>query len=143
MTGWRLGYAVGPKPLIDALARMQQFTYVCAPSPAQYAGSVALRTDISDHVADYQRKRDRVLEALSPLTRLGRPTGAFYAFFEVPEKLGMTGTECAKESIKRGLLVIPGGAFSSRDTRVRVSYATTDEKLERGLTILKDMLSGA
>jgi len=140
MTGWRLGYAAGPKDLIDAMSRMQQFTFVCAPSMVQYAGATALDTDISKHVADYERKRDMVVEALTPYASMGTPTGAFYAFIEVPERLGMTGMEFVQKAVERNLLMIPGGAFSRRDTHFRMSYATTDEKLRQGLDIIIDLL---
>ena len=142
MTGWRLGYAVGPKELIDAMGRMQQFTFVCAPSMVQYAGAHALSTDISDFVLAYERKRDMVIEALSPLAQMGVPSGAFYAFVEVPKHLKMTGTQFVEKAVKRGLLIIPGGAFSRRDTHFRVCYTTTDEKLRAGLDILIDLLRG-
>ena len=142
MTGWRLGYAVGPKELIDAMGRMQQFTFVCAPSMVQYAGAHALQTDISDFVAAYERKRDMVIKAISPLAKLTPPTGAFYAFVEVPKHLNMTSSQFVEKAVKRGLLIIPGSAFSNRDTHFRVCYTTTDEKLRAGLNILVDLLRG-
>ncbi len=142
MTGWRLGYAAGPTDLIDAMSRMQQFTFVCAPSMAQYAGAEALITDVSEYVRAYETKRDMVVEALAPLTKIGQPTGAFYAFAEVPERLGMTGTEFVQEAAKQKLLMIPGGAFSQRDTHFRLSYATSDEKLRQGLEIIVELLGG-
>lgn len=142
MTGWRLGYAAGPKELIDAMSRMQQFTFVCAPSMVQYGGAVALATDIFEYVRAYERKRDLVVAALSPLARIGQPTGAFYAFVEVPERLGMTGTEFVREAAKQNLLLIPGGAFSRRDSHFRLSYATSDTKLQQGLTIIVNLLGG-
>jgi len=142
MTGWRLGYAVGPKELIDAMGRMQQFTFVCAPSMVQYAGATALTTDVSSFVTAYERKRDMVVQAISPLAKMGVPTGAFYAFVEVPKHLNMTGSQFVEKAVKRGLLIIPGSAFSTRDTHFRISYTTTDEKLQQGLNILKDLLKG-
>ncbi|MFW5653666.1 MAG: pyridoxal phosphate-dependent aminotransferase [Planctomycetota bacterium] len=140
MTGWRLGYVAGPKPIVESIAKMQQYSFVCAPSMVQCAGVEAFNVDMTDHVAAYARKRDRVLEALTPLTEVARPDGAFYVFPKVPEHLGLTGTEFVKRAIERELLIIPGGVFSNRDTHFRISYATTDEKLDRGIEILTELL---
>ena len=136
MTGWRLGHALGPKPVVDAMTRLQQYTFVCAPSPAQAAGVAALGADVSGHVAAYARKRDRVVERLSPHFRLTAPGGAFYAYPEVPTHLGMTGTRFVEAAIARNVLVIPGCVFSARDTHFRLSYACDEETLERGLDTL-------
>ena len=139
MTGWRLGYAVGPKPVIEQMTKLQQYSFVCAPSMAQVAGVTALSVDMSEHVDAYRRKRDRVVEALSPHYRLTTPGGAFYAFPEVPPSLGLTGTQFVEEAVKRGLLIIPGSVFSARDTHFRLSYACDDAMLERGLGVLVEM----
>src|SRR5207248_3489427 len=64
MTGWRLGYAHGPRRLIEEMTKLQQFTFVCAPSMAQYAGVVACDHDVSGHIAEYRLKRDRMVEGL-------------------------------------------------------------------------------
>lgn len=142
MTGWRLGYATGPAPLIQEMGKLQQYSFVCAPSMVQYAGVVALKTDMSAHVADYERKRDRVVAALEDVTELARPTGAFYAFPKIPDRLGLTGRDFVERAIERDLLIIPGGEFSARDTHFRLSYATSDDQLDRGLDLLVDLLSG-
>ncbi len=60
ITGWRLGYAHGPKRLIEEMAKIQQFTFVCAPNPVQHAGRAAIDYDLSSIVADYRRKRDEL-----------------------------------------------------------------------------------
>src|SRR5205823_7989695 len=62
MTGWRLGFAHGPRRLIEEMTKLQQFTFVCPPSIVQYAGVVAWDVDVTGHVADYRRKRDRMVE---------------------------------------------------------------------------------
>lgn len=142
MTGWRLGYAVGPKSLIDAMAKMQQYTFVCAPSMVQWAGIKALETDMSAYVASYARKRDMVINAFNGVANLIKPAGAFYAFVEVPKHLGMTGTEFVKLAVENNVLIIPGGVFSKRDTHFRISYATADDRLQAGLDILIKLLKG-
>lgn len=140
MTGWRMGYAVGTRDLVTAMAKMQQYSFVCAPSIVQWSGIAALSTDVSGHVADYDRKRQMVLDAFRGVANIVEPKGAFYTFVEVPDHLGMTGTEFVKACIERHVLVIPGSSFSRRDSHFRISYAATDEKLRRGLEILVSLM---
>ena len=142
MTGWRLGYAVGPAPVIEQMTKLQQYSFVCAPSMVQLAGVLAMDTDVSGHVAAYERKRDRVVERLSPHYELTVPGGAFYAFPKIPESLGLTATQFVEKAVSRNVLVIPGSVFSERDTHFRLSYATTDPMLERGLDVLVELASG-
>ncbi len=134
MTGWRLGYAHGPSRLIQEMAKLQQFSFVCAPSMAQYGGVVAVDEDLSSQVAAYRRKRDMVVEALTDDFELARPEGAFYAFPRAPWG---TATEFVAEAIKNNVLTIPGNVFSMRDTHFRISYAVDDATLSRGLDILR------
>jgi aspartate/methionine/tyrosine aminotransferase len=136
ITGWRLGFAHGPARLINEMAKLQQFTFVCAPAPVQHAGVACLDTDISGIVTDYRRKRDFVYESLAGRFELARPGGAFYVFPKAPSG---TGTEFVQEAIRNNLLIIPGSAFGRRDTHFRVSYAASDENLQRGVEILNQM----
>lgn len=142
MTGWRLGFAVGPRPIVEQMTKLQQYSFVCAPSMAQFAGGLALEMDMSEHVAQYRRKRDRVVETLAPHYELAVPGGAFYAFPKVPEHLNLTGTQFVEKAVARGLLIIPGNVFSERDTHFRLSYACDDETLEKGLEMLVDLAQG-
>jgi aspartate aminotransferase/aminotransferase len=139
MTGWRLGYVAGPRPIVEQMTKLQQYSFVCAPSMVQAAGVVALRTDVSDHVAAYAARRDRVVRRLSERYELAAPGGAFYAFPKVPEALGLTGSQFVERAVGRGLLIIPGGVFSQRDTHFRLSYACADAMLDRGLDLLIDL----
>lgn len=137
MTGWRLGWAHGPKRLIQEMAKFQQFTFVCAPSMVQHAGAAAMSFDVSGIVADYRRKRDLMVSALRDDYEFAVPGGAFYLFVKVPRG---TATEFVTRAIAHNLLVIPGGTFSARDTHVRISYAATDETLARGIDVLKKLV---
>ena len=139
MTGWRLGYAVGPQPIIEQMTKLQQYSFVCAPSMSQLAGIVALEQDMSEHVASYQRKRDRLMDRLCGAYELTEPGGAFYAFPRVPPNLRMTSTEFVERASERGMLIIPGIVFSNRDTHFRISYACDDQMLEKGLDLLLAM----
>ncbi len=142
VTGWRMGYCAGPEPLITEMAKLQQYTFVCSPSIAQWGCLAALDTDITAHVRDYQARRDLVVARLSEVTRVATPAGAFYAFPEVPKSLGITGSQLCERAIQRNVLTIPGAVFSSRDTNLRLSYATRRDKLEAGLDILVELLGG-
>jgi len=133
MTGWRMGWCTGPQPIIEKMTMLQQYSFVCAPSMAQAAAVVALEVDMSAHVADYRRKRDMVYDALGPAMGLVKPGGAFYAFVPAP---GGDATAFVTRAIENQVLVIPGNVFSARDTHFRISYATSDDKLARGLEIL-------
>jgi len=84
MTGWRLGFVHGPSEVIEAMVKVQQYTFVCAPQPAQWAGAVALDVDISNHIRDYHRKRDLIVAGLSDLYEIAHPNGAFYIFPKAP-----------------------------------------------------------
>ena len=140
-TGWRLGYAAGPAGLIDEMTKLQQFTYVCAPSMAQAAFEASDDVSMRAHVDEYQTRRDLVVEKLGKLTNVVVPGGAFYAFIAVPESLGLTGTQFAQQALERRVLVVPGAVFSGRDTHFRISYAVTPEKLAEGLGILRELLT--
>jgi len=136
ITGWRLGFAHGPQPIIDAMLKLQQYTFVCAPQPAQWAGAVAMDVDMSQHIADYRRKRDRVMAGLKADYEVVCPGGAFYVFPKAPWG---TASEFVAEAIQRQLLMIPGGIFSARDTHFRISYAASDTTIDRGLAVLREM----
>ncbi len=135
-TGWRLGYACGPSAIIREMAKLQQFTFVCAPAPVQHAGLVALDLDVSAHIAAYQRKRDLIYDGLKEKYDVTRPQGAFYIFPRVPRG---TDEEFVKEAIEHNLLVIPGSVFSEKHTHFRIAYATSDENIERGLEVLNSL----
>lgn len=139
LTGWRLGFAHGPPEVIQAMAKLQQYTFVCAPQPFQWAGIAALDVDMTPHINDYRRKRDRIVAGLGDLYELAKPGGAFYAFPKAPWG---TGTEFVAAAIERELLVIPGGIFSGRDTHFRISYAAPDQVIDRGVEVLRSIAKG-
>lgn len=134
MTGWRLGYAAGPAEVIGAMTKLQQYTYVCAPSAFQHAAVAAMDVCMTDAVAAYQRKRDIAFEILSRKFEVNKPGGAFYIFPKAPSNT--TASDFCTRAIEKNVLIIPGNVFSSRDTHFRISYATTDEKLKQGCEIL-------
>lgn len=136
MTGWRLGWMHGPESLMQQMTKLQQFSFVCAPHPVQWAGLSALDVDVTESIDDYRRKRDFMLSELGGLYEIAPAGGAFYLFVKAPWG---TGTEFVTEAIKNDLLIIPGNVFSSQDTHFRISYANEDRTLQRGVEVLKRM----
>ncbi len=136
MTGWRLGWAAGPKDILREMLKLQQFSFVCAPAPMQRGAVVALDADVSDRIADYKRKRDLVYQGLKDRFEVVKPAGAFYIFPKAPRG---TDQEFVERAIAKECLIIPGSVFSERNTHFRISYATTDEQLMRGLDILNSL----
>ncbi len=133
MTGWRLGYAIGPDEIIAEMTKLQQFSFVCAPSIAQHAALVAVSLDVSPYVNAYRSKRDLTYEGLRGKFELARPQGAFYAFVRAP---GDDGDAFAQRAIRNSCLVIPGSVFSEKKSHFRVSFAAEDETIEAGTRLL-------
>jgi aspartate aminotransferase/aminotransferase len=137
MAGWRLGFAAADeslKDVIEQMTKIQQYTFVCAPSPFQKAAIAALDYDVSDFVSAYRKKRDLIYEGLKGKFELIKPGGAFYAFVKAPAG---GATKFVEKAIANNVLIIPGNVFSEKDTHFRISYATSDKKIEQGIEILR------
>ena len=133
MPGWRLGFAHGPSAIIREMIKLQQYSFVCAPQPFQWAGAAAIDADVTEQIDAYRRKRDLLVDGLADDYELVRPGGAFYAYPKLPWGSGM---EFVQRAIENNLLVIPGNIFSRHDTHFRISYAAPDEMIERGIEVL-------
>ena len=83
---------------------------------------------------DYTAKRDRIVDGLKNYYEFAKPNGAFYIFPKAPWG---TATEFVHEAIKNELLIIPGNIFSARDTHFRISFAASEETLDRGIKVLQ------
>ncbi len=139
MTGWRLGYAAAGESLrsvVEEMTKIQQYTFVCAPTPFQQAAIAAVNHETSDFVDAYRKKRDLLYEGLKDKFELVKPGGAFYAFVKAP---GESGSKFVEKAIKNNVLIIPGNVFSEKDTHFRISYATSDEKIRQGVEILRSL----
>jgi aspartate aminotransferase/aminotransferase len=134
MTGWRLGYACGPKEIVEAMTKVQQYSFVCAPSIVQWAALAGPQVDHAPNIAAYTRKRDLMISILRPTFEIGSPDGAFYLWAKAPK--GMTGTKFVEQTIANNCLIIPGAVFSERDTHFRICYTVPDEKLRQGAELL-------
>jgi aspartate aminotransferase/aminotransferase len=138
MTGWRLGYAAGPGDIIQEMTKLQQFSFVCAPSFAQYAGVAALNVDTTPFRDAYQVKRDMIYDGLHDAGyEVQKPGGAFYIFPKAPWGNDI---EFVAEAIRNELLIIPGSVFSEKHSHFRISYAATDETIRKGLDILRRLI---
>jgi aspartate aminotransferase/aminotransferase len=137
MTGWRLGFVHGPAEVVETMIKLQQYSFVCAPQPFQWAGAAAMDIDMSGHVADYRRKRAFLVAGVRDQYEIETPGGAFYAFPKAPRG---TASEFVARAIENELLIIPGNIFSRRDTHIRISYAASDETIQRGIEVLQRLV---
>lgn len=138
MTGWRIGYACGPKEILAEMMKIHQYSMMCVSITGQFAALEAIRNgtkSVAEMLQEYSRRRNFVVEELN---RLGldchKPEGAFYAFPSV-KKTGMTGVEFATGLLKQEkVAVVPGIAFSPNAVyNVRLSYATAFDDLREAL----------
>ncbi|MEO1497799.1 MAG: aminotransferase class I/II-fold pyridoxal phosphate-dependent enzyme [Planctomycetota bacterium] len=137
VTGWRIGWIHGPAALIDKMASLQQYTFVCAPHPLQHAAIEAFETDISPLVRSYAERRDHVVAGLRDTGYdVAAPGGAFYVYPKTPVGYA-SATEFVREAIEHEMLVIPGSIFSGQDTHFRISYAASMETIDRGLEVFR------
>lgn len=137
MPGWRAGYAAGPREVIDAMIRVQQYTFVCAPSFAQYACLDAVDEFSNDaQMKLYRRKRDFVYTSLKDKYEIVRPEGAFYFFMRHPH---LDGDKLVDKALEKEVLIIPGSVFSSKNSHFRLSFANSDSELKRGMERLLDI----
>ncbi len=149
MTGWRIGYACGPAPLIAGLRKVHQYIIMSAPTPAQYAALHAL-TDpageeaVQQMLAAYDERRRTIVAGLNAM---GLPTfeprGAFYAFPDI-RPTGLDGETFSMRLLEEHhVAVVPGEAFGEAGRGfVRCSYATALEKIEEALRRMQSFLSG-
>ena len=147
MTGWRLGYVLGPKAIMGEMKKIHQFVIMCASTPSQYAGIEALRhgdADVEKMRSEYDVRRKYLL---SELDRLGIkcfvPEGAFY-IFPCIAGYGMTSEEFATDLLnKERVVVVPGTAFGeSGEGFVRISYAYSLDSLKEALRRIEKYLTG-
>ncbi len=133
VTGWRLGFAAGPRDILDQMAMLQQFTFVCANAPGQAAAVEMLKVDTVRIIEEYRRKRDLVYNGLRERFELVKPQGAFYVFPKCPWG---TDEDFVRKAIENKVLIVPGGAASKKHSHFRLSFAAPDKTLERGIEIL-------
>lgn len=137
MSGWRIGFIAGPKKIVDAVEKLQQFTSVCAPAPFQYASVTAFTSPFSqDLLRRYTKKRNLLIKGIKDYYDVDVPKGAFYLFLRTP----IPAIRFSKILAKNGLAVIPGNAFGDFKNYIRISYAIKDEEIIKMTKILVDIL---
>lgn len=145
MTGWRLGYACGPKNIIEQILKLHQFAIMCAPTNSQFAAIEALKhcdDDVDKMVEAYNQRRRFLIHALKEMgIECFEPYGAFYIFPSI-QKFGMSSEEFANRLLQeQKLAVIPGTAFGAcGEGFVRISYAYSIENLKVGLDRIKKFI---
>ncbi|MEI3229066.1 MAG: aminotransferase class I/II-fold pyridoxal phosphate-dependent enzyme [Lachnospiraceae bacterium] len=138
MTGWRLGYACGPRVIIEQMLKIHQFAIMCAPTTSQYAAVEALRNgdeDVAQMKEEYDGRRRYLLHRFKEMgLECFEPYGAFY-MFPLIRKFGMTSEEFATKLLEaEKVAVVPGTAFgASGEGFVRISYAYSLDDLKKAL----------
>lgn len=152
MTGWRAGYALGPKPIVSAMVKLQSQSTSGATSFVQKAAVTALTESqecVAEMRAEYIRLRDRILAGFATIPGLTstRPDGAFYVYPNVSAFLGKPGLESTTALAKRLLsdahvVTVPGEAFGTHE-HIRLSYAVTDRDIDEGVRRMKEFFATA
>jgi aspartate aminotransferase len=150
MTGWRVGFALGSPKLLGNMLKLQSHSTSNASSIVQKAAIEALRgpqNSVGTMLAEYQRRRDRIVAGLRsiPGIQCALPQGAFYVYPNVSaylrkDGLGDTTALAARLLDEARVAVVPGPAFGTQD-HVRISYATSQEQIDKGLERLKDFFA--
>lgn len=146
MTGWRLGYACGPKEIIGQMIKIHQFAIMCAPTTSQYAGVEALRNgdeDVAMMREEYNRRRRYLLNEFKEMgLQCFEPYGAFYVFPCI-RQFGMTSDEFATRLLREEkLAVVPGTAFGDcGEGYIRISYAYSLEDLKKAMERLRRFIA--
>jgi aspartate aminotransferase len=151
MTGWRLGYGLGPAPVINAMAKLQSQSTSSTAHMIQKAAVAALNGPqecVANMKAEYVRLRDQMLQALSKIPGITcvKPEGAFYVYPNVAAYFGKGGINSASEVARRLLheahvVTVPGEAFGTRD-HIRLSYATSAKEIQRGAERMQAWFAG-
>lgn len=147
MTGWRLGYACGPAPVIEQMLKIHQFAVMCAPTVSQFAAIEALRRcddAIEEMRVQYDARRRMLVERLNGMgLTCFEPKGAFYVFPSIRSTGLRAGEFCERLLNDKRVAVIPGDAFgASGEGFVRVSYSYSTEHLTEAMDRVEAFLGG-
>lgn len=146
MTGWRLGYACGPKEVISQMTKIHQFCIMCAPTNSQYAAIEALRNgdaDVEKMKEAYDERRNFLIHSFKEMgIDCFTPYGAFYVFPNI-KKFGLSSDEFATRLLKEErVVVVPGTAFGDcGEGFLRISYAYSIEDLKKALDRMKKFIT--
>jgi len=136
VTGWRVGYAHGPKEIIESMNKLQQYTFVCAPSFAQTALAETFDLDFSSLYQQYDQNRIKLYEGLKDLYDIRKSEGAFYSFIKIPE-----GQKNFIEKLaENNLLVVPGSVFSECNEYFRVCFSVDNSSIDKAIQIFRSVI---
>lgn len=146
MTGWRIGMIAAPSEIMKKISLVHKLSVVTAPTFIQIAAIEALEAgefDAEDMKADYLKRRDYLIHALSELGfEIKLPTGAFYFFAKLPQQVNQNGYEFALDLAYQAKVAFsPGEAFFGHDNYVRISYAASMAQLEEAVARISKYLS--
>ena len=147
MTGWRLGYACGPRVIMDQILKIHQYAIMCAPTTSQYAAVSALKkgdADVERMRTAYNQRRNYLMRRFDKMgLQCFEPFGAFYVFPSIKE-FGLTSEEFATRLLQQEkVAVVPGTAFgTSGEGYVRISYAYSIEDLKEALERVEHFIAG-
>ena len=136
MTGWRIGFVAGPKEIIQTMITNQQYVFSSINSIAQKAGLFALDYNTDSLIETFKKRRDLMYEGLKDKYEVAKPKGAYYIFPRVP---GDDGDAFVEKALEKNLFVIPGSVFSRRKSHVRISFASSEENVLKGIEILRSL----
>ena len=145
MTGWRMGYAAGPEPLISQITKIHQYAIMCAPTTSQYAAIEALRScddEVREMLAEYDIRRKLTVKGFSDLgLDCPEPKGAFYVFPSI-KSTGLSSEEfCERLLYSKGVAVVPGTAFGeSGEGFIRASYCYSTLHIKEALRRIGEFL---
>lgn len=139
MTGWRLGFACGPEPILNQITKIHQFAIMCAPTTSQYAAIEALRhcdEEVENMREEYNRRRRLVVAGFNKIGLTCRePKGAFYVFPCIKSTNLSSEEFCERLLVEKKVAVVPGPAFGKGgEGFIRVSYCYSTEHLLKALT---------
>jgi len=142
-TGWRLGYACGPKDVIEAMMKIHQYTMLCAPTVAQHAAITAFdcKKEVKRMVSEYDRRRRLLVDGLNSIDKIScvKPKGAFYTFPNI-KKTGLSSLEFSERLLEEAnVAVVPGSTFGDGgEGHIRCSYSVSLETIKEAISRIRE-----
>ncbi|NLL21160.1 MAG: pyridoxal phosphate-dependent aminotransferase [Firmicutes bacterium] len=148
MTGWRVGYAVVPTPLFASVQKVHQYAVTCVSTFSQVGIANSIErcdTEVQAIRRELKKRRQYLIEDLNKVEGVSyiTPEGAFYLFINIG-RFGLSAMEFSERLLEeKGLATVPGSAFGpSGEGYIRISYATSLQEIEKGISILRDFIAG-
>lgn len=137
MTGWRIGYIHAPQEFINAINELLQYTVFSSSSIAQHAALAALKRKPLRITSEYRQKREMAKRMLGKVFSVHGCQGAYYAYVKLPTNI--TDMNFVARARRKGVIILPGSAFSKRKDYIRITYTAPNKKLTDGLNIICEL----